>query len=81
MTQSPLGVLNNMTVGTTLITVVTSLPKTIQGRMQLILIWNQPLEIVSLVWTPGKWLLEQHKEVLEEIQSLLSNIARGCSLV
>ena len=29
--------------------------------MRLILIWNQPLGIVPLVWTLRRWLLEQHK--------------------
>ena len=61
MTQLPLGVLKNMTAGTTLTTVVTSLPKMSQGRMWLILIWNQLLGIVSFVQTLRKWPLELHE--------------------
>ena len=45
----PLEVIKNMTVRTTLITVVMSLPRMSQGRKWLIPIQNQPLGIVSLV--------------------------------
>ena len=51
MAWVPQEVLECMTVRTTLTTVVMSLTKMSKGRMQPILIWNQPLGIVSLVQT------------------------------
>ena len=62
----PQEVLENMTGRTTLTTVVMSLTKTSQGRMQLILILNQPLGIVSLVQTLRRWPLYPQKEVSKE---------------
>ena len=57
----PQGLLMNMTVMAAPTTVVTSLPKMSQGRIWLILIWNQPLGIVSLVWTLNICPSELHK--------------------
>ena len=77
MAWLPLGVLKNMRVRTTLITVVMSLPKTSQGRMWPFLIWNQPLGIVSLVWTLRKWSLELHKRRFQKKVQTSWSIARG----
>ena len=61
MVWVPLGVLKSTTVRTTLIMVVTIQAKMNLGRMQPIVIWNQPQRIVSLVQIWRQWPSELHE--------------------
>ena len=69
----PWGVLENMAVRATLTTVVMSLTQMSPWRMHLILIWNQSLGIVSLVWTQRRQPLEPQERGSERKSELLQH--------